>query len=1083
MNRKQRTLIVFLVIFVGFCWNIAAQDVAVFPQLGHTSGVNSVAFSPDGRQIISGGGDGTIKIWDVVSGRVIRTMHGYSIPVNSVAFSPDGNQIISCSEGDFNDDLKIWDARTGREIRTLAVSRVTSIAFSPDGRTIISNGHDSLIGSRTIKLWDARTGREIRRFADFHAISIVFNPDGNQFASSHRGGVIILWDTATGREIRRIATGHTSHIASIAFSPDGRQLISCSSGSTDSGVFMEGEIKLWDVVTGREIRRFIGHTSGVMSIVFSPDGRQILSSSIGILESGRYRDWEIKLWDTNTGREIRSFSGHSDGVNSVAFSPDGRQLISGSRDNTIKLWDIATGTEIRTFFGSTSSINTVKFNTNGTQFFSGSDAVRQWDIYTGQQIRVFQRAFFHDYSVHSICLSPDGTQLLSGSNYNFVRLLDIASGRDIKSLHGVIANLSVSFTPDGRQILAGGQSVQLWDIASERLIRTASEGLYFSVAFSADGRQSAFSWYSGAITLWDMINNREIIELPGHSHAETIFALAFSPDGRRLLSGSMLGRITLWDTTSGREIITLSGSMESLNTYTVNYLSFSHDGRQGLSGASDGTIKLWDLNTGREIRTFFNGLTRINSVAFSPDGRHIISGASDGTIRLWEVSTGREIAQFISFTDDEWIVITPDGFYSASPNGDRYLNVRVGNNVYGIDQYRNTFFRPQIVEARLQGRPDPVQVATTIQQAGEPPTVVIRNPERGARLTTNQVELFVVVESRQPIRNIQFLVNGRAISGEAVRGIRGVRGVELETTGIHITENQNRLDFRINLQLDPGNNRIEVIANNPHEGRDSVEVFSQQAAAQNILPNLWLLSIGVNHYDSPQLSDLNYAVNDAREIVNVFRAQEGRVYRQVNSRIIADGTPIPPTRENIIDGFDFLRGAGANDVILLFIAGHGLNDENGNFFFMPSDAIINNDGTIRTARAISHREIQSVLDVPGQKLVFIDACHSADAGNRRTRAVDNNRLVRDLASHSTVVFTSSRGNQLSQERSELRHGVFTYAILQGLRGEAFPENGNITISSLHLYVSRRVREITNNMQEPTFSTPDGFSDFRVARVR
>jgi hypothetical protein len=524
----------------------------------------------------------------------------------------------------------------------------------------------------------------------------------------------------------------------------------------------------------------------------------------------------------------------------------------------------------------------------------------------------------------------------------------------------------------------------------------------------------------------------------------------------------------------------------------VSSVAFSPDGKQILSGSYDNTIKLWDVNTGREIRTFSGHLSRVWSVAFSPDGKQILSGSDDNTIKLWDVNTGREIAQLIGFIDGEWLVIMPDKYYNSSPNGDKYLNVRVGNSVYGIDQYRSTFYRPQIVEARLQGRPDPVHITTTIQDAAAnvPPVVVIRSPENGVELSANRVELSVsVIDQRQPIKTVKVLVNGRLAGGESMRGsISGIRGVdmELENTQIRLIGNQNRVEFRLPVTLDPGVNRIEVIANNPYsEGRDSVEVnYKQTTAQQNILPNLWILSIGINRYDSPLLDNLDYAVNDAREIINVFKTQEGKLYRKVNSLLVADGAAVIPTRDNIVDKFAFLKQAGQRDVVMLFIAGHGVNDLDGNFYFMPSDAAFNDDGTIRISKAISYRDIQSVLDVPGQKLVFIDSCHSEGVSGRKTRGADNNQLVRALQDNSTVIFTASRGSEKSQESKDFKHGIFTYAIIQGMKGGAdLFKKGQITMKELDAYVSEMVPKLTNGAQHPTTNTPDGYINFVVAELK
>ena len=256
-------------------------------------------------------------------------------------------------------------------------------------------------------------------------------------------------------------------------------------------------------------------------------------------------------------------------------------------------------------------------------------------------------------------------------------------------------------------------------------------------------------------------------------------------------------------------------------------------------------------------------------------------------------------------------------------------------------------------------------------------------------------------------------------------------------------------------------------------------------SAEKQLRDLWILSIGVNDYDdNNNLRNLKFAVNDARAIIDVFKAQEGKQYGHVNSLLIADDGDFAPTRENIMDKFGYFRQAGEQDVMLLFIAGHGMNDNVGNFFFMPSDAAFTEDGSIRPSRAISYRDIQSVLDGPGQKLVFIDACHSAGTGSRLTRSTDNNQLTRQLDNNSTVIFTSSRGTEVSKELDELGHGAFTYAILEGLKGEADPyRNGAVTMKALDAYVSQKVQQLTDRTQTPVTHTPDGYVDFQLADLR
>ncbi|MCL2805159.1 MAG: caspase family protein [Treponema sp.] len=1055
--KKLRVILAGLV-FSVFAFNVVAQDVAVFPQLGHTSEVYSVAFSPDGRHVVSGAGDSTIKLWNVATGREIRTFSGHSSNVFCIAFSPDGRQVIS---GSYDETIKIWDVTTGREIKTIGhTGGVGSVAFSPDAKQIISSSFGG-----TIKIWDAGTSREIRNLEHTGGVSsIAFSPDGKQIISGSYDKTIKLWDLSTGREIRTFS-GHGDVVNSVAFSPDGRQILSGSSDKT---------IKLWDLSTGREIRTFSGHGDRVSSVVFSPNGRQIISGSSGKT---------LKLWDLSTGREIRTFSRHEDDedsgfINSVMFNSDGSQVIS-SYGNTIKLWEASTGREIRTFSGYSSDVFFAVFSSDGRQVISSSwYTVKFWDLSTGREIRTFSG------NEHLKTFSPDGRQVISSSFSEPIKLWDLSTGSVIRTFSGHTGYVgSVAFSPDGRQIISGSEdkTIKLWDTLTGREIRTFSGNNDFigSLAFSPDGRQVISSYlYSNHIKLWDASTGREIRTFSGQ-----FFSLAFSPDSRQIISGSDDKTIKLYDLSTGRVIGILPG-----HTGYVSSLVFSSDGRQIISGSYDGTIKLWDASTGREIRTLSGHLSYINSVAFSTNGTQILSGSSDGTTRLWNTATGREIAQFISFTDGEWIVITPDGYYNASPNGDRHLNVRVGNNVYGIDQYKETFYRPQIVEARLQGRADPVRVTTTIQTAGEPPSITIRSPSSGSQVNTAQAQLSVLVEDqRHPIRDVRVLVNGRLVGNDELSNASGTRGITIRTERIEAPANQRRVEINLPVTLIPGTNRIQIIAtnNNSLEATATVEVIFQTTQRWD-LPNLWILSVGVNRYDSPDIPNLSYAVNDAREIVNAFKAQEGRRFGRVNSLLITDDSEIKPTAANIIDGFDFLSRASQHDIILLFMAGHGITNTNQEFYFVSSDSTFAN-GQIQRSRAVSQTEIMRVRNLPGQKLIFIDACHAGAAGGntRGLSVVNSNHLIRQIMEPSTVVFMSSRGMQESLEFHRDRHGIFTYAILQGLRGAAFPDsNGNITMKALDMYVSRTVPELTNGQQHPQSTVKDGnYEDFVIAVTR
>ncbi|MHC5934623.1 protein kinase domain-containing protein [Nostoc sp.] len=282
---------------------------------GHSGMVVSVAISPDGKTLVSGSYDYTIKLWNLATGEEIRTFTGHSNFVHSVAISPDGKTLAS---GSVDTTIKLWNLATGEEIRTLTGHScwVWSVAFSPDGKTLASGGFDDII-----RLWNLATGEQIRTFTgcSISVDDVAISPDGKTLASVGFGDIIKLWNLATGEEIRTL-TGHSGGVFSVAISPDGKTL---ASGSLDK------TIKLWNLATGKKIRTFTGHSDSVYSVAISPDGKTLASGS---------SDSTIKLWNLATGEQIHTLTGHSHTVISVAISPDGKTLASGSPDRTIKIW-------------------------------------------------------------------------------------------------------------------------------------------------------------------------------------------------------------------------------------------------------------------------------------------------------------------------------------------------------------------------------------------------------------------------------------------------------------------------------------------------------------------------------------------------------------------------------------------------------------------------------------------------------------------------------------------------------------------------------------------------------------------------
>jgi WD40 repeat protein/energy-coupling factor transporter ATP-binding protein EcfA2 len=506
--------------------------------VGHYSSVNSVSFSPDGKTLASGSGDDTIKLWNVETGKEIRTLSGHNICVSSVSFSRDGKTLAS---GSWDKTIKLWNVETGEEIRTLTGYQdyVYSVSFSSDSKTLASGSRD-----HTIKLWNVETGQEIRTLTGHNGevYSVSFSSDSKTLASGSRDHTIKLWNVETGEEIRTL-TGHKDYVLNVSFSSNGKIL---ASGSRDY------TIKLWDVEIGKEICTPSGHNSSVTSGSFSGDGKTLAFCS---------DDNTIKLWDVETGKEIRTLKGHKTSAYSMNFSSDGKTLASSSNDATIKLWNVETGEEIRTLTGHNWSVNSVCFSSDGKTLASGSGdkTIKLWNVETGKEIRTLSG---HNWSVSSVSFSSDGKTLASGSEDKTIKLWNVETGQEICTLtrhNGEVD--SVSFSSNGKTLASGSRdhTIKLWDVETGKEIRTLTGHNFevHSVSFSPDDKILASGSADKTIKLWNVETGKEIRTLKGYN--SSVKSVSFSGDGKILASGSGDGTVKLWKRNTGWGLDALMG--------------------------------------------------------------------------------------------------------------------------------------------------------------------------------------------------------------------------------------------------------------------------------------------------------------------------------------------------------------------------------------------------------------------------------------------------------------------------------------------------------------------------------------------
>jgi len=465
------------------------------------------------------------------------------------------------------------------------------------------------------------------------------------------------------------------------------------------------------------------------------------------------------------------------------------------------------------------------------------------------------------------------------------------------------------------------------------------------------------------------------------------------------------------------------------------------------------------------------------------DGRTVIAAMGDGTIRWYRIEDGKEVlAIYLTRDLKRWVLWTPSGYYDASPGGEDLIGWHVNNghdaaaDFYPASRFRSIRYRPDVVARVLSTRDESEAVRLADADTGRrqntqtvasalPPVVRIVSPVDGAEVSSTEV-------------NLQYAV--RSASGGALTGVRVLVDGRPPATARRIAPAGERPDGSVGVTIPERDCEVSLIAENPNGTSEPATIRlhwrgAGQAAAQ---PKLYILAIGISAYPSPWT--LHMAAPDAGGFVDAMKRQNGKLYRDVEVRLLTDAGA---TRDAILDGLEWIQGKTTeHDVAAVFLSGHGDNDAHGTYYFMPVD--FNPDSLKRTAVEYSQIK-ETVQNLPGKVLVFVDTCHAGNVlgGRGRGGGADINGVVNSLASAESgaVVFAASTGQQVARERDEWGHGAFTKALLEGLSGSAdYGHTGQITVNMLDLYLSLRVKEITDGQQTPATAKPQTIADFTVA---
>ncbi len=965
-------------------------------QTGHTRSANAVAFSPDNRWLASGGKDNVIKIWDLTTGNVLRTLYGHTTNVNALAVSPDGNLLASGS-GDINDKrdlgtfqlggvvggaedntVRIWSVQTGQQLQVLRGHGlpVGAVAFSSDGRSLTSVSGDA------VKVSDVAAGTELRSLKTKYGKSGMEKLDAlNSF-----GCILGCENKQQKQEAQRLKNFKLS-ASRIAVSSNGQV---AAVGQPDKAV------EMYDAQNGRELRELSFKATPDAensSLAFSGDARLVAFATTSDM---------VSVQEAATGRALYSVNtGFSKSPQRVQFSADGRYLVTAIDNNApMKLWDAATGQLIREL--STSGVagaRVVSFNRDGSLIATvaaGAKAVRIIESATGTEFRTLETG-----TTDNVTRAEQAAfiKAIDPKTLATLQKRDITTPEQIIEAVEAMATISsekfqaggaVSFSSDGRflisnHVLLKKLATEVWDTAAGTLVRVSDDALLRDRGkpfFSPDGRFRAAPFfplkeiystanavnifssvykdvYKQRIDLYDGQTDKRLRELDGGKAQDTgiVPAAGFSFDGKLIAMTGFEKKersILVYETETGRKVGNLQINDDE-QSGAVTTLCLSTNAR--LLGAGYASkIDIFEVASGKTMSSLPHA-GRIVSLSFSPDGRFLVALGENNDKYIWEASTGEKLATLVNLggavnsRGNDWLVVTPDGLFDGSPAGWKQILWQFGGNTFDVtpaETFFNEFYYPGLLAEVMAGKKPRAPKNISLLDRRQPELKLVTTIGLGDKATTSERNVIVKIE----ITEKQFEKD--QTPGSGARDVRLFRnGSLVRVWRGDVLKGQTAINLEATIAIVAGDNRLVAYAFNRDNVKSKDATLSLTGAANLKRPGTaFVLAIGVNDYANKQYN-LRYAVADAEAFgKEVLREQQQIAnYEQVEVATLLNEQA---TKENILRAVNRLAGVPDDvtadlpaslsklkptqpeDAVFIYFAGHG-TAQGQRFYLMPHD--------------------------------------------------------------------------------------------------------------------------------------------------
>ncbi len=1072
---------------LSICFSLNAQKPEVVVSRGHTDVISTMDFSDDGKWLATGSLDKLVKIIHNSTGKELRTFSGNAGRVSFVKFDDKGKVVGAHLN---SDEVKFWSMETGELLaRYETPSNYSEFDF------VLNNTKALIIGKEgRPHLYDFQEQTEPKPISDLLGVT--------RFKAIEKSNEAIVYDYKGKLSKFNLKTGAITAERQLhdgySFCPT--RIDSDHAGKYVAMVFNKTEIHIINTKDLSTYAVLKGHENQVKDIKFDEKSSTLLSVQHG---SKDLFIWDLKAKKLEARNKVIDFSGEwiePHPKQNLILIADWKKLLYVDR-KTMKVSKI--------FKSKSNKIVNMAYDQKGKYLAAASLSmdIKLWDLEQNKIVKKFQGFW-------PVAIDPTGKKLLS--NYMSIKIAvwDIESGKKLAELptQGDLIQ-KICFSRDGKMVAGMGLQgkVFIWDMETYKIKQVIKwpVGMTYGIVFSPDGKYVAASGLQNSFYVWNVESGEQVAYKDGFMLMMS--DLKFSPDGSYFAACNWDKKIYIYDTKTWNLKSTLEGHVN-----TVQTIDISADGKYLASGAgnnsvleADNSVIVWDVATGNQVCKYTGHVGGVNKVIFDKTSQLVYSCADDGMIKAWNYQNCSEVGTFVSVNETDYIITTPDYYYMASKDALEAVSFRIADNLYPFDQFDLKLNRPDIVSKRLGKTPEGVIHAyeylykkrlrkmnfneSDLAADFQLPSLEVNG--ENIPLVTNETSIKIPIKAfdeNHHLNRVNVYLNDVPLYG-------------LE--GIQLDKDSKSLEQEVSVNLIEGNNKIQLSVLND-KGVESLRHTLSIVRNESDAPSdLYVVTIGVSEYADERFN-LKYPVKDARDVISTLSSAQ-KLYQNVYHKALLDKDV---TRENVAALKEFFQSAKPDDVIVIFVAGHGVLDENFEYYYGTHDI----DFDHPEKRGLPYEDLDNLLVKTKaiKKLLIMDTCHSGevdkeevafsedlaeDVGDVQFRnagatvskknafGLENSvQLLENMFSDvrkgsGAHVISSAGGAEYAMESDEWQNGLFTYCLLYGIqKGKANLDRRNgIVISELKKYVYDLVSELSQGKQKPTSREENSSMDYRI----